>query len=268
MNLHQLTLERKRHMDFIKFETKGNIGIITLDRPGQNAFNYQMYKELRDTFDNINGSEDIWSVIIRAEGKYFSAGNDVSDFQAGVIDVSMEEYGYMVEAGLGSVVNCRVPVISAIQGIAVGSGFCIPTYSDIVIAAPEAKFGITEIKVGIIGGAPEASFSLPPKIVRYMALTGNLITAEEMVEHSFVLKVVPKGDLLDTALGIAESIVRNPPIALKYMKASLDNIYRPDIIAKKIEFDGEKTGLHMQTEDFGEAVTAFMEKRDPEYKGK
>ncbi len=84
-------------MDFIKFEARDHIAIVTLDRPGQNAFNYKMYKELKDTFELINGSEEIWSVIIRAEGKYFSAGNDVSDFQAGVIDVSMEEYGYMVE---------------------------------------------------------------------------------------------------------------------------------------------------------------------------
>ena len=255
-------------MDFIKLEAKKHIATVTLNRPGQNAFNYQMYKELRDTFDTINNSEDIWCVIIRAEGKYFSAGNDVNDFQAGSIDVSMEDYGNMVEAGLGSVVNCRVPVISAIQGIAVGSGFCIPAYSDIVIACPEAKFGITEIKVGIIGGAPEASFSLPPKIVRYMALTGNMITAEEMEKYAFVLKIVPKEDLLETATGIAQSIVRNPPIALKYMKESLSNIYRPDIMAQKIEFDGEKTGLHMQTKDFGEAVTAFIEKRDPVYKAK
>ncbi|MBU2643566.1 enoyl-CoA hydratase/isomerase family protein [bacterium] len=252
-------------MDFIKFEATDHIGIVTLDRPRQNAFNYQMYKELKDTFELINRSQDIWTVIIRAEGKYFSAGNDVTDFQAGVINVSMEDYGNMVETGLGSVVNCKVPVISAVQGVAVGSGFCIPTYSDIVIATPEAKFGITEIKVGIIGGAPEASFSLPPKIVRYMALTGNLITAEEMEQYSFVLKIVSRDDLLDTALGIAQSIVSNPPIALKYMKESLNNIYRPDIIAKKIEFDGEKTGLHMQTEDFTEAIAAFMEKRKPVY---
>lgn len=255
-------------MDFIKFEAREHIGILTLDRPGQNALNYQMYKELKESFDMINESEDIWSVVIRAEGKYFSAGNDVSDFQAGSINVSMEEYGTMVEAGLGSVVNCRVPVISAVQGIAVGSGFCIPSYSDIVIATPEAKFGITEIKVGIIGGAPEASFSLPPKIVRYMALTGSLLTAEEMEKYSFVLKIVSQDNLLDTAMEIARAMVRNPPIALKYMKESLNNIYRPDIMAKKIDFDGEKTGLHMQTEDFGEAISAFMEKRKPDYKGK
>lgn len=255
-------------MDFIKFEAHEHIGILTLNRPSQNAFNYQMYKELKETFDMINASMDIWTVIIRAEGKYFSAGNDVADFQMGNINVSMEEYGFMVEAGLGSVVNCKVPVISAVQGIAVGSGFCIPTYSDIVFATPEAKFGITEIKVGIIGGAPEASFSLPPKIVRYMVLTGNLLTAEEMEKHSFVLKVVPADNLMDTAIGVAQSMVKNPPIALKYMKESLNNIYRPDIIAKKIDFDGEKTGLHMHTEDFGEAISAFMEKRKPHYKGK
>jgi len=255
-------------MEFIRYEASGHIAIITLNRPSQNAFNYQMYKELKETFAMIDRAADIWTVIIRAEGRYFSTGNDVGDFQAGVIDVSMEEYGIMVEAGLGSVVNCKVPVICAVQGIAVGSGFCIPTYSDIVIATPAARFGVTEIKVGIIGGAPEASFSLPPKIVRYMALTGNLLTAEEMERHSFVLKVVPPDQLMDSAVELAEAIVRNPPIALKYMKASLNNIYRPDILAKKIEFDGEKTGAHMRTEDFKEAVGAFLEKRKPEYKGR
>jgi len=256
-------------MDFISLKKNGNIGIVTLDRPPVNALTYQMYSELFEVFDLIDKDEDIWCVVIRAEGRLFCAGNDVKELDSRTENANLfENYGAMVEKGLSAVVKCKVPVIAAVQGTAVGAGFCICTYSDVVLATEKAKFGITEIKVGIIGGAPEASWSLPPKVVRYMALTGDLLTAEEAYRHSFVHKIVPDGELVNEAVALAQKITANPPIALQYMKQSLENIYDSDALARKIDFDGGKTGLHQKTEDYKEALRAFVEKRPPAYKGK
>lgn len=251
-------------MSYVMLKNEDGIGVVTLNRPPANSFNLDMYRQIKETFDEVNKSNKIRVVVIRAEGKFFSAGNDVNDFnQADLLDSG---YGDIVEAGLAAILKSKVPVISAVQGIAVGSGFCVPAYSDIVIASPEAKFGITEIKVGIIGGSSEASFVLPPKIVRYMALTGNLLSAEEMEKYSFVLKIVPRDKLFDTAMDIGQVVIKNPPISLQLMKQSLNNIYRPDLLAEKIAFDGERTAESIKTEDFKEAVKAFLEKREPVYR--
>lgn len=252
-------------MSFVRLEKKDQIAILTMDRPPANAFNLDMYRDMKAAFTQVDTDDSIRVAIIRAEGRFFSAGNDVGDFDAGTVDT---DYGVVVEAGLGAVINSKKPVISVVEGAAVGSGFCVASYSDIVLATPKAKFGITEIKVGVIGGAPEASFSLPPKIVRYMALTGNLLSAEQAAAYGMVLKVCEPEVIMDEALALAEVMLGNPPISMGFMKESLYNIYRPDELAKKIDFDGAKSEVSMVTEDFREAARAFMEKRKPVYKGR
>lgn len=257
-------------MDYLSLEKKGHIGIVTLDRPPVNALSYQAYSEIYDVFQLVEQDPDIWCVIFQAKNRLFCAGNDLNELNErnkGIEDYEIP-YGDMVEKGLTAVIKCKVPVICCVHSTAVGAGFCIATYSDIVLAAPEAKFGITEISVGIIGGAPEASYSLPPKVVRYMALTGNLLTADEAYNANFVRKIVPADQLLEEAMKIAERITSLPPLAIRYMKESLNNIYQPGHIAELVGFDGEKTALQHESEDYKEAISAFLEKRKPNYKGR
>jgi enoyl-CoA hydratase/carnithine racemase len=260
-------------MEFIQLTKREHIGVITLSRPPANALTYQVYKELYEVFELVEKDPEIWAVVFRSEGKFFCAGNDLNELDAsaqGGSDGSEYEihYGDMVEKGLSAIIKCKVPVICCVHGTAVGAGFCIASYSDIVLASEKAKFGITEITVGIIGGAPEASYSLPPKVVRYMALTGNLLTAEQAYNYNMVIKIVPEEAMLDEAVAIAERIITHPPLAMKLMKQSLNNIYEPERIAKKIEFDGEKTMEHLQSEDYKEALRAFIEKRKPVFHGR
>lgn len=257
-------------MDYLSLEKKGHIGVITLDRPPVNALSYQAYREIYEVFQQVETDPDIWCVIFQAKNRLFCAGNDLNELHErskGIEDYEIP-YGDMVEKGLTAVIKCNVPVICCVHSTAVGAGFCIATYSDIVLAAPEAKFGITEITVGIIGGAPEASYSLPPKLVRYMALTGNLITAEEAYNGNMVRKIVPADKLLDEAMTIAGRITSLPPLAIRYMKESLNNIYQPAHIAELVGFDGGKTALQHESEDYKEAIAAFLEKRKPNYKGR
>lgn len=259
-------------MEFLSLKKEGHIGIVTLDRPPVNALNYQAYSEIYEAFQMVEADPDIWCVIFQAKNKLFCAGNDLNELDATAQtgDESQYEipYGDMVEKGLTSVIKCKVPVITCVHSTAVGAGFCIATYSDIVLAAPEAKFGITEVTVGIIGGGPEASHSLPPKVVRYMALTGNLLTAQQAKDFNMVIDIVPADQLLDAAMKIAKRIISLPPVTVKYMKESLNNIYPPQHVADLVAFDGGKTELSLQSEDYKEALRAFLEKRPPVYRGR
>lgn len=254
-------------------EKKGHIGIVTLDRPPVNALNYQAYREIYEVFDLAAQDPEIWCIIFQAKNKLFCAGNDLNELDSSAQNGNMDNYGDlaygdMVEKGLTSVINCKVPVITCVHSTAVGAGFCIASYSDIVLAAPEARFGITEVTVGIIGGGPEASHSLPPKVVRYMALTGNLLTAQQAKDYNMVLDIVPKEKLLDRAMELAERITSLPPFTVKCMKESLNNIYPPAHIASLVAFDGDKTAQSLESEDYKEALRAFLEKRPPVYHGR
>ena len=259
-------------MEYLSLKKEGHIGIITLDRPPVNALNYQAYSEIFEVFELVAQDPEIWCVIFQAQNKLFCAGNDLNELdetaQSGAEDTHEIPYGDMVEKGLTSVIKCKVPVITCVHSTAVGAGFCIATYSDIVLAAPEAKFGITEVTVGIIGGGPEASHSLPPKVVRYMALTGNLLTAQQAKDYNMVMDIVPQDQLLETAMKLAKRIISLPPFTVKCMEESLNNIYPPAHIADLVAFDGDKTMQSLESEDYKEALRAFLEKRPPVYHGR
>ncbi|GHU65168.1 enoyl-CoA hydratase [Clostridia bacterium] len=256
-------------MQFFTLEVKGHIAWLTFDRPPANAMSYQTYSELAEAFDVIDADDMVFVTIIKANGRFFSAGNDVKELNdLPVLGPQDRPYAENVEYGLTAIIRSAKPVICLVQGLAGGSGFCIPSYSDIVLATPEASFGIPEISRGIIGGAPEASFSLPPKVVRYLALTGSFLSAEDAEKYGFVLKVVPKEDLIAEGEKIANEILKNPPLSVRFMKESLANIYPPSQIADLIAGDEGRNEAALKTEDFIESVHAFVEKRPPQYKGR
>lgn len=186
------------HLDFIKVDiVEEGIAVVTLNRPPVNAFNLQMYRELHKAFQFTDDpANNVRCVVVCAEGKMFSPGNDVNDF-ADDSTYQVANYSDVVAEGLDSVMLSKVPVVVAVNGACAGAGFCIPAVADVVVATEKAKFGITELNVGIIGGAAEASYCLPPKVVSYMSLTGRMMSARDMEKYSFVHKIVPEEQLMD-----------------------------------------------------------------------
>ena len=257
------------HLDFIKVDiVEEGIAVVTLNRPPVNAFNLQMYRELHKAVQFTDDpANNVRCVVVCAEGKMFSPGNDVNDF-ADDSTYQVANYSDVVAEGLDSVMLSKVPVVVAVNGACAGAGFCIPAVADVVVATEKAKFGITELNVGIIGGAAEASYCLPPKVVSYMSLTGRMMSARDMEKYSFVHKIVPEEQLMDEAMDIARAIAAHPPIGLRYSKEVLLKIFEPDVLAEKVEFAAEKNRAHKKTADFKEAVSAFLEKRKPRFQGK
>jgi enoyl-CoA hydratase/carnithine racemase len=256
-------------MSAFQWEVKDHIAWLTLDRPPANALSYQAYTDLADALAAIDAEEDAYVLIIKANGRFFSAGNDVKELNdPPVLGPNDRPYSDNVEYGLTAILRSPKPVISLVQGPAGGSGFCIPSYSDIVIASPEASFGIPEIRRGIIGGAPEASYSLPHKIVRYLALTGEFLSAETAAKYGFVLRVVPADELIREGEKVAKEILQNPPISVRLAKESLGNIYPAARIAGLVDEDSGRLEASLKTEDCAESIRAFVEKRPPQYKGR
>lgn len=254
-------------MEFVGFERRDNVGIVTLNRPPINAFNKQMYLDLAEAFRQAVEDKEVRVVLLRAEGeKFFSAGNDVNDFADQNNNAS--DYIPAVNAGIWGVLNCPKPVVCACSGTASGAGFSIVVGSDIVLAVESARFSLPEIKVGVIGGGPGASYSLPRSIVKYMVLTGNSLTAGEMHRIGFIHEVTAPDELFDKAFALASQISKYPPIALRYAKESLKNTFHlEEILTVHAANDRVRTAEHTKHPDFREAAMAFLEKREPRYTG-
>ncbi|MDR0499990.1 MAG: enoyl-CoA hydratase/isomerase family protein [Coriobacteriales bacterium] len=258
-----------KNLSYINIVKDKAIAWLTLDRPPANAFHYEMYHQLYDAFQILDNDDEVRVIIIKATGKIFSAGNDINEFASGRKEradgIPASE---ITELSLSSVLRSPKPVISLVNGAACGSGFCLVSYSDIVIASDKARFGIPEIKRGVVGGAPEAAFSLPPKLTRYLALTGELIDAKWALRAGLVSFIVPEEELLNAGKRTAEQILANPPITVSLMKQSLANIYPPNAVAKLISDDEPRYLASMASEDFKEAAAAFLQKRAPDYQGR
>lgn len=254
-------------MDYIKKEIKNHIAYITINRPPVNAMNRQLYEELTDVFCGLyDDGDDVRIAILRAEGKHFIAGNDVNEIdENGLGDMAVQ--GNYFNNCIQAICNSPVPVIGAVNGAAVGAGFCVAASCDILVASESAKFGLPEMKVGVLGGMAFLPSMVPQKLGRYMTLTGSLIPAEKLVNYGSVHCVVPEDQLLSAAEEIAEEALSAPPLSLKAWKKCIKYIDRLEFASIEHITDLAFYDL-FDTEDAGEATKAFLEKRKPVYKGR
>ncbi|MGN1350845.1 MAG: enoyl-CoA hydratase/isomerase family protein [Anaerovoracaceae bacterium] len=254
-------------MEFIKKEIKNHIAYITISRPPANAMNRQLYEELGAAFNTLYDElDDVRIAILTAEGKQFIAGNDLGEIdESGVSDMAFQA-NYFNNC-ISAIVNCPVPVIGAVNGAAVGAGFCVAAACDVLVAAQGARFGLPEMKVGVLGGMAFLPAMVPQKLGRYMTLTGALIPAEKLENYGSVHSVVPREELMAAAERIAEEAMQAPPLSLRAWKKCIKYIDRLDFASTEHITDLAFFDL-MDTEDSDEAVKAFMEKRKPVYKGR
>lgn len=254
-------------MGYVNVEVNNYIATVTYCRPPVNATNEEAYIEIRDTFYDLEQRNDIKVVILTGAGKVFMAGNDLDEFTEFMERGKATTYYDIIRNAYLAVKNCKYPVIGAVNGSAVGAGLAFAGCCDIIVAAENAKFALSEIKVGIIGADGYASLMVPEKVLRYMAFSGNPITAIQIAQYGGIHKVVSKENLMDAAMELAEEFAANARTALILWKKCL-NINYDHNLPKKFENNLRATIDYQVYDDFKEASRAFIEKRMPKYNNK
>jgi|SRR6185369_15319024 methylglutaconyl-CoA hydratase len=247
-------------------EFSGEIARITLNRPDKrNAINPQMMCDLQTAFDTIEKSHSRL-VILTGAGKCFCAGMDL-DMLATIAKQSAaenQEDSRRIAKLLRRIWSFPRPLIAAVNGAAYAGGCGIATLCDFTLAAPEAKFGYTEVKIGFLPAIVSVFLTrqIGEKRSRDLLLTGRIISAEQAMDYGLVTEVVPAESLLDRANALADELMAASPSSLTRAKHLLTSS-----AAAGIDHDLERAILENArircTPDFKEGVASFLEKRKP-----
>lgn len=202
-------------------EVCDGIALVELARGKVNALDGHAYRRIAEVFDELSADESYRAVILTGRGKVFCAGNDLNEFQTmdgGNGDIAMRD----ARRAFFAVLECRLPVIVAVNGPALGSGMGLTASADLVVASERATFGLPEMQVGVLGGGRFTSRMLPEQAMRRMFFTAEAVDAVTFQRWGAPIEIVPHDDLMDKALERAEVIASRSRYALTLAKQSLN----------------------------------------------
>lgn len=255
----------------VLLEKEGNIAVVTINRPkALNALNSETLNDLYDAVTYLEGEEDVYAVILRGAGdKSFVAGADIAEMK----DLSEEEgrnFGILGNRVFRKLENLDKPVIAAISGFALGGGCELAMACDIRIASEKAKFAQPEVGLGItpgFGGTQRLPRIVGTGFAKELIYTGRIIKADEALRLGLVNKVVAPENLIDEAMAMAKMISGNAPIAVKLCKDAINRGTQVNI-DDAIEIEAHDFGRCFVTEDQKEGMSAFIERREKNFKNK
>ncbi len=235
---------------------------LVFDNPPVNAFDSVAQFAIAAEIEALGSNPDVRVIVIAAEGKGFCAGIDVKEVAADgskILDVNYGNYDTFAAVHLNP-----KPVIAAVHGYILGGGIGICGSADIVVAADDATFGVPEIDRGGMGMGAHLERMFPVQKVRYMYFTGEFIDAAEAYRLGAVERVVPRGQLRDTAREIAEKIAAKSPDMVRIAKRSLNGVENGSLEDKYRWEQGFTFEAYMLA-DSQEARDAFVDKRDADF---
>ena len=252
----------------VEFETRGPFAVVTIDRPeARNAVNGAVAQGIEDAIDRIEDDDAIWVGIITGKPPVFCAGADLKEINAGNAAALATQRG-----GFAGVVQRErsKPLIAAVDGPALAGGTEIVLSSDLVVASTTATFGIPEVKRSLVaaaGGLFRLGRKIPLNVAMELTLTGDPMDAERAYHFGLVNRLVEPGQALDEAVKLAEAICANAPVAVRESRRIvLEATHAPDEVGWKMSIEGMAKA--MSSEDFAEGLTAFIEKRPPQWQGR
>jgi enoyl-CoA hydratase len=217
-------LQSAEDFQFLSWSVSDRIATVVLNRPPVNAVNQRMYRELHRLFGSTDEFlPDASVAVVVAEGRHFCAGNDLNEF-ATMNSANARERLFHAREAFYAIMDCPLPTVAAVQGVATGTGIGISSSCDVMIAADDARIGLSEITVGVMGGPRHLARLLPQHIVRYMFLTGELMSAPEVARRGGILETVPAEQLRARAHEIAVLIARHSAPVLRVGKLALNEV--------------------------------------------
>jgi len=245
------------------------VALVTLDRPeALNALNDAVLAELGVALRALDADPGCRCVVLTGAGdRAFAAGADIREIvgETPASLIAHDRFARWDEIGA-----IGIPLIAAVRGFALGGGFELALLCDMIVAGDDAKFGHPEIKIGVIpggGGTQLLTRAIGKARATDLILTGRMIDAEEAERLGFATRVVPAAETLGAALQLAETVAAMPPLAVR---AAKDAIAAADELPLSAGVAYERRNFHLLfgTEDQREGMTAFLEKRAPEWKGR
>jgi enoyl-CoA hydratase len=250
----------------VEVNIQGEIAVITINRPEvRNAVDRETSLAIAAAIKRVDSDPTLRAAVLTGAGGNFCAGMDLKAFLRGEV-IRLPELGF---AGITQA-KLNKPYIAAVEGYALGGGFEIALACDLVVAAESAKFGLSEVKRGLVanaGGLVRLPRQLPIKIATEIVLTGETVPASVLATHGVVNRIVPSGQALDTAIQLARTIATNGPMAVAVSRRVLnESVDWPleELFTRQFEL----TAPVFASADAREGAAAFTERRTPVWQGR
>ena len=251
----------------ILVETRHRVGLVQLNRPqALNALNNQLIGELMEALTVLDGDVSVGAVVITGDERAFAAGADIKE----MADASAVEMLSMDHISLfDRIMNIKKPVIAAVSGWCLGGGNELAMSCDLIIASETARFGQPEINLGVIpgaGGTQRLTRAVGKAIAMEMVLNNRTLTAQEALQFGLVNRVVPVERYLEEALGMAEQIAGRAPLAVRLGKEAVNHAFE-SFLSDGLADERRAFYFLFASQDQKEGMSAFVEKRKPNWKG-
>jgi enoyl-CoA hydratase len=249
-------------------ERDGAIAVVLLNRPDQlNALSDELMEELVSALTELDRDEGVRAIVLGGSGRAFAAGADIGELaQASAIDLYYQRRIERWDAIRG----LWTPLIAAVSGYCLGGGCELAMACDLIVASESAQFGQPETGLGIIpgaGGTQRLTRAVGKALAMDVILSGRRLSADEALAAGLVARVVPNEAWLEEAKGLAREIAEKGPVGTRLAKESVDRAFETTLTAG-LEAERRALYLAFASEDAREGLTAFTEKRKPDFRGR
>ena len=264
-------MQSEREYVHLRIEQEGALLRVTLDRPEiLNALNRALIDDLNHLFSELYWRRDVRVVLLRANGKNFCAGLDLSERKGPLGNTSLElDEQRRISQIVLAMRQCPQPIIALVNGAASGGGFAIALASDVRVATPDLRMNAAFIRVGLSACDIGVSYFLPRMVGSSVAaefmLTGRFISASKALSLGLVSSIEEPDNLLSTGEALAADMLRATPLGLRLTKEALGHAIDAPGLQAVIAMEDRNQVLCTQSPDFEEGIAAFLEKRAPNY---
>jgi enoyl-CoA hydratase len=249
-------------------ERDGPVGVVLLNRPKQlNALSGELMAALASALEELDADPEIRAIVIGGNERAFAAGADIGELAAGT-PISLYENRRLDR--WDAIRDVRTPIVAAVSGFCLGGGCELAMLCDLIVASESAKFGQPEINLGVLpgaGGTQRLTRAVGKAVAMDMILTGRMLSAREALDFGLVARVVAKETWLDEAKRVAREIAAKGPVAVRLAKEAIDEAFETPLTAG-VAFERRSFLVARASEDAGEGLQAFVEKRPPDFKGR